>query len=62
MCTASIILTITCCAMFALNAISIRRIQDKNRQIDKLKKELDKLKKELENHEQHYKITLSWDD
>ena len=55
--------------MFALNAISIRRIQDKNHQIDKLKKELDKLKKELdklkkelENHEQHYKITLSWND
>ena len=48
--------------MFALNAVSIRRIQDKNHQIDKLKKELDKLKKELENHEQHYKITLSWDD
>ena len=55
MCTASIILTITCCAMFALNAISISRRQDKNHQIDKLKKE-------LENHEQHYKITLSWDD
>lgn len=55
MCIASIILTIVCCAMFALNAISIRRIQNKNRRIDELKKE-------LENREQRYKITLSWDD
>ncbi len=55
MCIASIILTITCCAMFALNMIGIRRIQDKNRQIDELKKE-------LENREQRCRITLSWDD